>query len=88
MIITMYKKSRVVGVRYFRELSFRILSSNKYQLKTKFVMLVSSIRKYTAFHDMMTKIMWVPLCKTTTHNHQLRQRFFVGVRGCQYRRQR
>jgi hypothetical protein len=43
-------------------------------------MLVSSVRKYTAFHDFMTKIMWVPLCKTTTHIHQLRQRFFVGVR--------
>jgi len=29
----------------------------------------------------MTKIMWLPMCKTKTHNHQLRQRFFMGVRG-------
>jgi len=41
-------------------------------------MLVSSIRKYTAFHDIMTKIMWLPMCRT---NHQLRQHFFAGVRG-------
>jgi hypothetical protein len=44
-------------------------------------MLVSSVRIYTVFHDIMTKIMWLPMCKTKTYNHKHRQRFFVGVKG-------
>jgi hypothetical protein len=44
-------------------------------------MLVSSICKYTVFHDIMTKIMLLPMCKTKTYKHQHRQCCFLGVRG-------